>query len=1441
MAGRPCIDAAHRELGPYRLDVLLGRGGMGEVHRAWDTRLERWVAIKRLLETEDSIARARFLREARTAASLGHAAIVQVFDILEDDGTDWIVMELVDGPNLASLLEDGPIDVGLVLDYGRQIAEALAAAHAQGIIHRDLKTENVMVLPSGHIKVLDFGLAKRIELGSGAHAPEPPGGDAHPPPAETKATLSDMGHVAGTPRAMSPEQAQGRELDFRSDLFALGVLLYELLTARSPFRGRTVTETLLRVLTHQQPSLHSVDPRVPAPLAEFVDRLLEKRPAHRPAGAAEAADTLAEIATADPLYRPSRSRHPLPDGAPATSAETGPQPKEEAVLKTLLAWDFAGDPDLFSRLEGPARELLAEHGGFEVTPDAASQATLVPELSSTAVAAVSPGHRLLLFDRPWSAVQYALAVHELARDLPISTRAGIHLGEVILRHHSAAAVAQGATPIEIEGFARPTADRLMVLAETGQTLLSRAAYEVALRSDTSDDVGNLRWLEHGPYHFQGVAGSLDVFEVGIYGAAPLRPPAGSERARRETPRSRNTLRPVQLKIWPSPELPKQPYPVLLPYTHPDLMTGRDEDIATLRMHLQLPVPILGLGAPSGTGKSSLLSAGLIPKLRAAGSPVALARHPQEPGLANRLLGDLLDDIGIGVGDEDWRGFVEHLAEVERLAGKPPLLVLDQFESVLHDGATRARAGLGALLAATAERRPGIDTPLCRWLLAYRSEMHGEVLVWLKDVLLDAEAAGLRDGVVALPRELSSPERFQSLTLRPFAAPPPACDGLLEATQVFQAAIEKPLESVAPDGTRRYGHRFAPGHAERLARAFAEARLARPRAPLVPELQVVLAHVLVQCSYPDGLLSVPEDLEGLVEDALTDHLRRALEAAFPGGAARSLTRRTRALLALRELATDSGKHGDGKRGEGLAAEDLSRAIGDGGEEILEKLATPLTRLVVLQDAPEGLRYVLSHDRMAEVVVRLAEEEGHRGRLTVDAELLGLRRFVALRTALYRSQVLKSDGVRKPDPAVATRMSRRRFLGISANAEVLLWDDDQREWWAACRRRRRIDQRRTAVRTAATFLVLVLVTWVTWSRVKKDRQHAALLGQVTAAEPEGALAAVAELAATGATREELLGLLRQRDSAMDVLERGLGGIPAEERGAVVLKAVEIALPWVAEMPDDPVLLANLSWSLDYGPGRDHRFAARAQALRDEVLAPLRRLRAPAAERGDWIEIPAGSFSMGSPEGQGGDDEIPRHQVSVSAFRILRHEVTNAEYRRLWPEHKGEDDLPAAFVSWYEAYTYAAWLGGRLPTEAEWEYAARAGCRSAYCDRDGLETTVAAVAWTLQGSRDAEPGEAKPRPVMGLEPNPWGIYDMLGNVWEWTANWHGAYPHATRQDPWGRTADPGGGRRVGRGGSFWFQARRSRVASRFAYTPGDVSGLQGLRVVLPATAEPATPGRR
>ena len=303
------ISAPPERVGPYRLAGRLGRGGMGEVYRAFDERLEREVAVK-LIRPEsagDSLARERFRREARAAASLNHPAIVQIYDIVETAAGDAIVMELVSGETLASLLRAGPLDPEQVLDLGTEIALGLAAAHSRGVIHRDLKPENVMVTEAGHAKILDFGLAKL----------SPPAGEAAGRTGES--SLSFAGSVLGTYRSMSPEQARGLALDPRSDLFSFGGLLYEALTGRAPFAGDTVLETLTRICTVRQPPVVELRPEVPAALSSLVDRLLEKDPGDRPESAAAVTSALGDLggtrASGASMFRSS----PLHSAAPAAT------------------------------------------------------------------------------------------------------------------------------------------------------------------------------------------------------------------------------------------------------------------------------------------------------------------------------------------------------------------------------------------------------------------------------------------------------------------------------------------------------------------------------------------------------------------------------------------------------------------------------------------------------------------------------------------------------------------------------------------------------------------------------------------------------------------------------------------------------------------------------------------------------------------------------------------------------------------------------------------------------------------------------------------------------------------------------------------------------------------------------------------------------------------
>src|SRR5687767_3658710 len=227
-------------LGPYEIVSRLGAGGMGEVWRAKDSRLDRSVAIK-VLPTQfaaDTQFRARLEREARTISQLNHPHICTLFDIGHEDGTDYLVLELIEGESLADRLTKGPLPIEQVIRYGVQIADALDRAHRQGIVHRDLKPGNVMLTKSG-AKLLDFGLAKISES-------SPVTRDSllteHKP-------ITEQGTILGTYQYMAPEQLEGLDADARTDIFALGALLYEMATGRRAFEGSTKTSLIAAIVT----------------------------------------------------------------------------------------------------------------------------------------------------------------------------------------------------------------------------------------------------------------------------------------------------------------------------------------------------------------------------------------------------------------------------------------------------------------------------------------------------------------------------------------------------------------------------------------------------------------------------------------------------------------------------------------------------------------------------------------------------------------------------------------------------------------------------------------------------------------------------------------------------------------------------------------------------------------------------------------------------------------------------------------------------------------------------------------------------------------------------------------------------------------------------------------------------------------------------------------
>jgi len=265
--------ASGSRLGPYEILDLLGAGGMGEVYKARDTRLNRLVAIK-VLPTErmaDEGHKQRFVQEAQAASALNHSNIITIHDIAADGGRDYIVMEYVAGKTLEGLIPGTGFGLAELLRIAIQAAEGLSAAHAAGIVHRDLKPSNIIVSDTGQVKILDFGLAKLTEP---VHTSE---NDA----TRTVHAKTDPGTVLGTVHYMSPEQAEGKALDARSDIFSFGTVLYEMATGRRAFAGNSQAAIMAAILYKEPEPLGEVAPHLPPELERIIMRCLRKDPPKR--------------------------------------------------------------------------------------------------------------------------------------------------------------------------------------------------------------------------------------------------------------------------------------------------------------------------------------------------------------------------------------------------------------------------------------------------------------------------------------------------------------------------------------------------------------------------------------------------------------------------------------------------------------------------------------------------------------------------------------------------------------------------------------------------------------------------------------------------------------------------------------------------------------------------------------------------------------------------------------------------------------------------------------------------------------------------------------------------------------------------------------------------------------------------------------------------------
>ncbi|MGN6183750.1 MAG: protein kinase domain-containing protein [Thermoanaerobaculia bacterium] len=400
-------------LGHYEVLGPLGAGGMGEVFIARDPKLGRKVAIKmlpaRLTTERDTLS--RFTQEARSASALNHPNIVTIHEVGADEGTPFIVMEYIDGRDLRSLISEGAVPIRTVLDIATQIADGLAAAHERGIVHRDLKPENIMVTRDGYVKILDFGLAKIMS----------PAGDSGENTLQIDMPGTTPGTILGTVGYMSPEQATGRRLDFRSDQFALGAILYELVTGKAAFEGETAIDTLSAILHAEPESVSRRNVRAPAQLADIISRLLEKSADDRYASPRDLARELRLLR--DRIIAEESGFHQMPAATqkrpiaiaivaavglalfiggviflardrvapqPATTTSAAvPMPKK--YLAVLRFQDLTGDPNGQLVVDGFAETLTARLAHFQtvqvIRPSASDPAAGDPKKVASALGA----------------------------------------------------------------------------------------------------------------------------------------------------------------------------------------------------------------------------------------------------------------------------------------------------------------------------------------------------------------------------------------------------------------------------------------------------------------------------------------------------------------------------------------------------------------------------------------------------------------------------------------------------------------------------------------------------------------------------------------------------------------------------------------------------------------------------------------------------------------------------------------------------------------------------------------------------------------------------------------------------------------------------------------------------------------------------------------------
>jgi serine/threonine-protein kinase len=408
----------------YHLLEKLGAGGMGEIYKAQDTRLNRFVAIKVLSIAAkgdpDLRARQRFTQEAQAASALNHPHIITIHDIVNDGGMDFMVMEFVSGKTLVDLIPKGGLTVPQMLKYSVQMADALQAAHTAGIVHRDFKPGNVMVTDSGLVKVLDFGLAKLTD-----RSPLSVGGPTDVTKTISNAPLTVEGSIIGTVSYMSPEQAQGKKVDTRSDIFSFGLVLYEMVTGTRAFEGESTLTTLSAILRDEVRPVADFAPEAPPQLEMVIRRCLKKSPEHRWQSMKDvqmALTALKHESDSGALYRKAVAPPPAPSAVKAVrEISKGVPPKilAGAVGAVILLGAIGGSVWWKRHKAPPPVEQAAVVETAPPQPDAAAPAQ-PPPADPAAPAPVAPADQALNNDQIVQMVENKVSVNQIVSEIRAS-------------------------------------------------------------------------------------------------------------------------------------------------------------------------------------------------------------------------------------------------------------------------------------------------------------------------------------------------------------------------------------------------------------------------------------------------------------------------------------------------------------------------------------------------------------------------------------------------------------------------------------------------------------------------------------------------------------------------------------------------------------------------------------------------------------------------------------------------------------------------------------------------------------------------------------------------------------------------------------------------------------------------------------------------------------